>query len=256
MTIEHKDLTGANLHEPKGAAAASVNTVYIADGAGSGSWAKADASSIIATGKNEGQLLTADGSGGSTWDADVWGDIVGDVTPKASGASTPTLSTFRGGNTKAFAYSAGDDADCFFHLPHDYKPGSDIYLHIHWSHNGTAISGSFVTTCYVTYQKGHNQGIFPAEIAPTITTSTPNIATIPRWQHMISEVQLSAASPSATQLDSDNLEPDGVIILHLVATTIPTITGGSPNEPFIYFVDIHYQKQYFGTKNKTPNFYT
>lgn len=37
---QHADLTGADLHEPKGAAAASANTVYVADGAGSGTWQK------------------------------------------------------------------------------------------------------------------------------------------------------------------------------------------------------------------------
>ena len=36
----HKDLTGADLHEPKGQAAAAVNTVYVADGAGSGTHKK------------------------------------------------------------------------------------------------------------------------------------------------------------------------------------------------------------------------
>lgn len=34
----HATLTGTDLHEPKGVAAASSNTVYIADGAGSGAW--------------------------------------------------------------------------------------------------------------------------------------------------------------------------------------------------------------------------
>lgn len=34
----HKDLTGTDLHEPKGVAAASANTVYVANGSGSGSW--------------------------------------------------------------------------------------------------------------------------------------------------------------------------------------------------------------------------
>ena len=34
----HKDLTGVDLHEPKGAASAAAGTVYVADGLGSGSW--------------------------------------------------------------------------------------------------------------------------------------------------------------------------------------------------------------------------
>lgn len=36
----HKDLTGADLHEPKGAASAAANTVYISNGSGSGTWTK------------------------------------------------------------------------------------------------------------------------------------------------------------------------------------------------------------------------
>lgn len=38
MTVQHSALTGAELHEPKGVAAASANTVYVANGSGSGAW--------------------------------------------------------------------------------------------------------------------------------------------------------------------------------------------------------------------------
>ena len=46
MTVNHKDLTGASLHEPKGVAAASAHTVYVANGSGSGTWEKVDKDSI------------------------------------------------------------------------------------------------------------------------------------------------------------------------------------------------------------------
>ena len=36
--VTHASLTGADLHEPKGVAAATVNQVYVADGAASGAW--------------------------------------------------------------------------------------------------------------------------------------------------------------------------------------------------------------------------
>lgn len=36
--VAHSTLTGANLHEPKGVAAAASGRVYVSDGAGSGSW--------------------------------------------------------------------------------------------------------------------------------------------------------------------------------------------------------------------------
>lgn len=38
----HKDLTGVDLHEPKGADAAATGSVYVSDGAGSGAWTVLD----------------------------------------------------------------------------------------------------------------------------------------------------------------------------------------------------------------------
>lgn len=253
--VQHASLTGANLHEPKGVDAAAANKVYVSDGVGSGTWQKVEEGQVGSTGENQGRILVSDGANGAAWDTAVWKDLIGDVTPKTSGVGAPTLAAFRGGNVRAFFYSAGDDGDCQFHIPHDYKPGSDLYLHVHWAHNGTAISGNLVINFYVTYAKGHNQANFPAEINPSITYNTTNIATTPQYRHRIEEIQLSAASPSATQLDSDDIEVDGVISIHYDVTTIPTITGGSTNEPAILFVDLHYQANYFGTKNKVPNFY-
>jgi hypothetical protein len=38
VDIAHKNLTGGDLHEPKGITAAPANSAYVADGAGSGVW--------------------------------------------------------------------------------------------------------------------------------------------------------------------------------------------------------------------------
>lgn len=38
MTIQHEDIADPKIHEPKGVSTASQYTVYVADGAGSGSW--------------------------------------------------------------------------------------------------------------------------------------------------------------------------------------------------------------------------
>lgn len=43
----HKDLTGLDLHEPKGIAAADAGAVYAADGAGSGAWEIPQAPGVI-----------------------------------------------------------------------------------------------------------------------------------------------------------------------------------------------------------------
>jgi D-alanyl-D-alanine carboxypeptidase len=46
MTVNHKDLTGAALHESKGVSSASANNVYVANGSGSGTWEKIDKDAI------------------------------------------------------------------------------------------------------------------------------------------------------------------------------------------------------------------
>jgi hypothetical protein len=47
--IQHANITGAELHEPKGVAGASANTVYVANGSGSGTWQQVTASQIDST---------------------------------------------------------------------------------------------------------------------------------------------------------------------------------------------------------------
>ena len=43
---QHSELTGADLHEPKGVDSAPANTVYVSDGVGSGSWTQIPASAV------------------------------------------------------------------------------------------------------------------------------------------------------------------------------------------------------------------
>jgi hypothetical protein len=241
-----------------GLATAAANEVFIADGAASGAWGSVslEGDALLSTGEDTGRILVADGSNGVGWQELVWKDILGGLTTKVTGPTAPTSTPYRGGNIDQFAFSAGDEAMIEFHLPHDYAPGTDIYLHFHWSHNGTAVSGNMTWGYDVSYAKGHDQAIFPAEVAGTVTYATVDIATTPQYQHMITELQLSATTPTGTQIDTDDLEVDGVVLARVYASAIPTITGGAPNEPFLHFVDVHYQASYIGTKNKAPNFYS
>lgn len=187
-----------------------------------------------------------------------WRDITGDITPRASGGPAPAFTAFRGGNTLAYAYAANDVVDVMvFHMPHDYVPGSDIFIHIHWGHNGTAISGTFTATLKATWCKGFNQAgsIFGAEVTPVITEAVTSITTHPRWGHFVTETPLTSAGGSSTTIDRALLEVDGIFLISFVMTTIPTITGGVTNAPYIFTCDLHYQSTNMATKGKAPNFY-
>lgn len=57
-TVQHSTLSSSELHEPKGAATADANTVYVADGAGSGNWLQAPTGFLNYTDNVTGVTLT------------------------------------------------------------------------------------------------------------------------------------------------------------------------------------------------------
>jgi len=181
-----------------------------------------------------------------------WKDLIGNIIPRSTGAGTPLVATYIG-NIMGFHFAVNDFVCINYHIPHDYALGTDIFIHYHWSHDQTNVTGGTITwRVECTYAKGHNQAVFPAtgtiDLSPTASTT--------QFQHMLSEVQLSAAAPAGGQLTTGNLEPDGLILAHvsLTANNI-TVSSGVAPDPFLHFADIHYQSTNIGTKQKAPNFY-
>jgi hypothetical protein len=70
MTIQHSSISDPNIHEPKGASSAPLNSVYVSNGAGSGNWGKLPVqglSGITALG-TAGQSIVSNGIGGAAFD--------------------------------------------------------------------------------------------------------------------------------------------------------------------------------------------
>lgn len=181
-------------------------------------------------------------------------DLLGEVFQRNTGASKPTRAVWKGG-TFGFQFAAGKNEEFEFHIPHDYVLGTEIFLHIHWGHNKTTVTGGTVTFDYeLTYSKGHGQGVFGTNAISTIVSAT---ATTAQYSHELSEGQVSVSGGSGTQIDTDGLEPDGVIkaTVGVNANNLTVSSGGVP-DPFIHYVDIHYQSTgLIGTKGKAPDFY-
>lgn len=115
MTTEHATISDAFLHEPKGAAGASINTVYVSDGAGSGSWQEAPhyvvLSGHIADISTAGTIYLPAGVTGTL--SKIYTSIDGaiataDTTVSVSIGGTPVTN---GSVTIAYSGSAAGDVD-------------------------------------------------------------------------------------------------------------------------------------------------
>lgn len=178
-----------------------------------------------------------------------WRDLLSNIIKEEGGPNAPTFVIFRD-NIKQHQFALNDEVFLEFHLPHDYVPASDLYIHVHWAHNSATVSSGSVTWSFeVTYAKGYDQAAFPA----TVTVTAPQTASTTQYQHMIAETQLSNNGGTGGLMDSNLLEVDGLILVrvYLSANTISTAT-----DPFLLFCDIHYQSTGIATKNKSPNFYS
>ncbi len=190
-----------------------------------------------------------------------WKDLLGTFVVDPSGGTAPTKTPFRG-TIEAFEYASNDEAEYSFHIPHDWVVGTDLYIHVHWGHNAASISGNMVWTLEVTYAPRTLTVPYGVYVAPitatinsnTITAATMNITNYPQYCHCVEEIQLSDPAPSASQLDTDDIAVDGLVLVHVTCTTPPTLGGGA--KPYLFYIDVHYQAQGLHTPNKDPDFYT
>lgn len=180
-----------------------------------------------------------------------WHDING-VGSVIGGANDPSIDVYR--NTiPEFHFAEGNEVLFRFHLPHDYAMGTDIFVHVHWSHNSTLVTGGSCTWAFEsTCAKGHDQQAF---VTPKIVSVVQN-ASATQYQHMIAETAMSVGGGSATQFDTAEIEVDGVILTRMYLDSNDLISSGAIPDPFVHFVDIHYQSTGVPTKQRAPDFWT
>jgi hypothetical protein len=182
-----------------------------------------------------------------------WHDLIGSLFINDYAAvNAPSFEIYRGG-IKQHRFAVNDEAQVSFHMPHDYLPDSDVFIHAHWSHDSDKVIGGSVTWGFeLIYAKGHTQASFSQPIIVTELQYTSN----EQFMHMICEAPASITGGSANLIDSSILEVDGLIFgrTYLVANDLQTSDSSIVN-PFLHTVDIHYQSTGAPTKRKSPNFW-
>lgn len=194
-----------------------------------------------------------------------WRDMLGALHARqAAGATVPTWSELRTGVYSWKWANTGVEQSLFveFHVPHDYAPGTDLFIHAHWAQDtvdtgGPAgVPGQVEWRFDVSYADGHGipGGAADPFIAPKTATVQQQGSTT-QYGHMIAEVAITNAGGDATHLDKDTITVDGILIVRVYRDS--SWNGDTLNQvPFLAgFVDIHYQSTGMGTKNRAPNFY-
>lgn len=170
-----------------------------------------------------------------------WQDLRGNFIGSRLGtlANAPTWTAVQG---NVFGYTFGttgtDEVWLTFHVPHDYVPGTPIYIHMHWAPTNTN-TGTVRWAVEYSLAKGYSQAAFPA----TTTVFLEQAASGTALTHQIIETSLADAIPAT------NLEPDVLILAHVYRDG--SHVNDTYNAPaFGFECDLHYQSQGTTTKNK------
>jgi len=173
-----------------------------------------------------------------------WYDLLGNIAVDQN-QGKPDFNIYRG-NIKGYQFSVGNYVFVEFHLTHDYVFGTDLYIHTHWSHNQAGVSGNVTWSFEMTYAKGHGQAPFSAPVTVNVTQA----ASATQYMHLIAETTASSSGGVGGKLVTENIETDGIILVRV--SLLSNTTGVNP---FLHFVDMHYQSTNIPTKNKAPNFF-
>lgn len=164
---------------------------------------------------------------------------------KVTGPASPTWASWAGTNFKTQQFSASTKEFLQLdpiHMDHFYKPGSDIFPHVHWMPDDTN-TGVVRWELQFSLAKGHSQEAFNP-VPTTVIIEQAGSGT--QYMHQTAEKAIGETLAS--------LEPDAlfqVIIARDGAHIDDTYTGVAHG----LFVDLHYEMDRLATKNRAPNFY-
>lgn len=176
-----------------------------------------------------------------------WNDITSFIDTR-NGGNAPSLTTYRDG-IKLWEFSAGVTKEVFsnYHIDHDYKIGTVVYPHVHWTPNTTS-TGTVRWGFEYTVAKGFQQSSGSDYAATTTVYVEQTIDANSQYRHFTAEVVLADAIPST------NLEPDAIILMRVFRDAAHA-NDTFPDPVYLTSIDLHYQVERASTKNKAPDFY-
>lgn len=175
-----------------------------------------------------------------------WNDLIGNLILRDAGANRPTYTKMGTSPFYGYVFVLNDTIEIAYHFNHDMffagegLPKSELYLHVHWTTDGTETVTSKWQFTY-TIAKGFGRGTFDVAGGGTVVTveqAAPGVA----WTHNVAEI--------ASGIDISALEPDCLMMVQLKRIT----NGGTDltDDVFVLTSDAHYRVGRYSTLNRTP----
>lgn len=171
----------------------------------------------------------------SPWIGGLWEDLRIASSARTTGPNPATLEVFRD-TLRAWRFDNGASIkELFFsaQVPHAYKQGTDLKLHIHWGHASAADNGAVVWQCE--YAWANNLSSMPA--STTTAATAANVLAADQYKPMV--------TPIAT-LTGTGKEVSSLLLLRLFRD--PANAGDtSTANVFMLELDLHYQSDTVGS---------
>ncbi len=188
---------------------------------------------------NIGSILHVSNSDGLILDTPQYTDLritLGSLSPVGAGAD-PAKKLYKGG----FVYEFNTNEEVRFgtQLPHSYREGTDLYLHIHWTPHsrGTAESGHTVNW-RVELSIANVNGVFPDPTTYNLTDTCDG-------------TNDKAQVVGGQTIDGTNIGISAMILGRLYRAAGDTwATNTSGNLPGALELDFHYEVDSFGSRQE------
>ncbi|MFZ4454984.1 MAG: hypothetical protein ACOYOT_02060 [Bacteroidales bacterium] len=203
---------------------------------------------INAGSTSSGVTVSSNGTVTLNGESTTWNDlVVNPATARNNGGLVPNWTVFVAPNvyTWFFADGSNNEVDFSVQMPHNYKEGSKIYPHVHWS--STSAPGLQRVKWVMDYQWVN----FGDNFLPTGTSSVygsalaeNNSVSLTAFQHTITP--MNPLGVAQTGIDGTGKKVSSILLCHFYrqgADATDTFSGSAA----LLSVDFHYEIDSFGS---------
>ena len=175
----------------------------------------------------EAEILSLSGT-------NMWVDSMVPATATRLGASQPSWINFNSGNQEVLGFNNNQDDAVHFtlQLNHDYRDGTDIRMHVHWTPTATTGAGDG-GVWELEYQWQSIGSVFPASATVTITNDVGS-----NWQHQMS---------TFAAIDGTSKGDSSILVCRLRRLASSNAADDYDQDAAFIGVDAHYQVDSIGS---------